>query len=270
MTDQIRLNTRFYRMFPAVHYEGYASEPFQADIARSCFLAVDVYGVGRKPKADEAAEPAAPQEMTWRGSAEAQDAIVRTALAPALHAARQAGMPIVYVNNSAPRIGLRESEFGKMQRRQVGTVLETRFAESMIDPREYHQGTDDYLGFADVLAPQDGDYFIRKHVYSGFVGTRLDQLLRNLDIKTIFISGFSADACLLTTVIDALWHNYKVVLLRDCTLANEFPGEQADLLGTQRMVRLMEALYCVSVTSAEFIQGLAHLPSPSSDKKERS
>jgi len=41
--------------------------------------------------------------------------------------------------------------------------------------------------------------------------------------------------------------------LRDCTLANDFPEEQADLLGTQRMVKMMESLYCVSITSQEFI-----------------
>lgn len=82
-------------------------------------------------------------------------------------------------------------------------------------------------------------------MYSGFVGTRLDFLLRYLDIKVLFTVGFSADACLITTVIDALWHDYKVILLRDSTLANDFPEEQERLLGTQRMVKMMEAFYCV-------------------------
>jgi nicotinamidase-related amidase len=58
----------------------------------------------------------------------------------------------------------------------------------------------------------------------------------------------------MTTIIDALWRNYKVIMLRDCTLANDFPEEQAELLGTQRMVKLLESLYCVSVTSQEFIE----------------
>jgi hypothetical protein len=44
------------------------------------------------------------------------------------------------------------------------------------------------------------------------------------------------------------------VLLRDCTLANDLPDEQAELLGTQRMVTLLESLYCVSVTSQEFVE----------------
>jgi len=254
MTATIRLDTRFYRMFPPGNYQGYATEPYEAEIRRSCLLLVDVYGIGRE---EAPAEDGSEQGMTWSGSAAAQRHIVDNALGPALAAARAAGMPVVYVNNSAPRIGLPHSEFGKMQRRQVGCEIESRFAEDGIDPREYEYGGTGYVSFASKLAPRDSDYFVRKHVYSGFVGTRLDLLLRYLDIKTLFVAGFSADACLLTTVIDALWHDYKVVLLRDCTLANEFPEDQAEHLGTQRMVRMMEALYCVSVESAELVQALA-------------
>ena len=58
----------------------------------------------------------------------------------------------------------------------------------------------------------------------------------------------------MTTLIDALWRNYKVILLRTCTIANDFPEEQAELLGTQHMVMMMESLYYVSITSLEFIE----------------
>jgi len=45
-----------------------------------------------------------------------------------------------------------------------------------------------------------------------------------------------------------------VIMLRDCTLANDFPEEQEELRGTQRMVKMLESLYCVSITSQEFIE----------------
>jgi nicotinamidase-related amidase len=131
--------------------------------------------------------------------------------------------------------------------------MELMFAEDEIDPKEYHHGTSDHVKISRLLRPRPGEYFVRKHVYSGFVGTRLDLLLRYLDIKTLFCVGFSADACLFTTVVDALWHDYAVILLRDCTLANEMPEEEATLAFTQRMVKLMESLYCVSITSQEFV-----------------
>jgi nicotinamidase-related amidase len=137
--------------------------------------------------------------------------------------------------------------------------MESMFTEDDIDPKEYHYGESDHVKISKLLTPREDEFFIRKHVYSGFVGTRLDLLLRYLDIKNLFTVGFSADACLMTTIIDALWRNYKVILLRDCTLANDFPEEQAELLGTQRMVKMLESLYCVSVTSEEFIQATREL-----------
>jgi len=139
-------------------------------------------------------------------------------------------------------------------KRQLNTDMEHMFAEDDVDPKEYHYGDSDHVKISKLLTPRENEYFIRKHVYSGFVGTRLDELLRYLDIKNLFTVGFSADACLMTTIIDALWRNYKVIMLRDCTLANDFPEEQEELRGTQRMVKMLESLYCVSITSQEFIE----------------
>jgi len=260
MGKKLTINTRYYRLFPPEGYLGYAYEEYTADTDRSAFLVVDVYGLGLHP--DDPVPSYAQQEhlegarpaLCWERSADHEERIVKTALLPALNAARETGMPVIYLNNSAPKIGLRYSEFGKVLRRQLNTDMEAMFAEDDIDPKEYHYGTSDHVKISKLVYPREGEYFIRKHVYSGFVGTRLDLLLRYLDIKVLFTVGFSADACLMTTVIDALWHNYKVILLRDCTLANDFPEEQDDLLGTKRMVKMLEALYCVTITSQEFIE----------------
>ena len=266
MGQKLTVNTRYYRLFPADGYLGYAYEEYAADTDRSAFLVVDVYGLGFHPddpvpsyQQDEHLAGARPA-LAWLGSADHEDRIVKTALLPALTAAREIGMPIIYLNNSAPKIGLRHSEFGKVLRRQLNTDMENMFAEDDVDPKEYHYGTSDHVKISQLLYPRENEYFVRKHVYSGFVGTRLDLLLRYLDIKVLFTVGFSADACLMTTVIDALWHDYKVILLRDCTLANDFPEEQEGLLGTKRLVKMMESLYCVSVTSQEFIEATRNLP----------
>jgi ureidoacrylate peracid hydrolase len=263
MSTHISLKTRYYRLFPSDNFAGYAYEEYSAPFNRSAFVVVDVYGLGFHPddpvpefKQGDHRQEARPA-LTWLGSADHEKRIVDTALLPALNAAREAGMHIIYLNNSAPKIGLQYSEYGKMLKRQLNTTMHEMFTEDDIDPKEYHYGHSDHVKISKLLYPRENEYFVRKHVYSGFVGTRFDLLLRYLDIKTLFMVGFSADACLLTTLIDALWHDYKVVLLRDCTLANEMPEEQAELKGTQRMVLLMESLYCVSVTSSEFIDALS-------------
>jgi nicotinamidase-related amidase len=260
MANTIKCKTRYYRLFPSTGYLGYGFEDYEAEYGRSAFVVIDVYGLGFHP-ADPV--PAYNKDghgsgerpaLAWLKSSEHEDRIIKTALFPALNAAREIGLPIIYLNNSAPKIGLRFSEFGKVLKRQLNTDMEHMFAEDEVDPKEYHYGDSDHVKISKLLTPRENEYFIRKHVYSGFVGTRLDLLLRYLDIKNLFIVGFSADACLMTTIIDALWNNYKVILLRDCTLANDFPEEQAELLGTQRMVKMLESLYCVSVTSQEFIE----------------
>ncbi|RPI82348.1 MAG: cysteine hydrolase [Chloroflexi bacterium] len=260
MAKALNVKTRFYQLFPADGYLGYGYEDYEAEYGRSAFLVVDVYGLGLHPDdpkpsymQDEHLDGARPA-LAWLGSADHEERIARNALLPALEAARAIKMPIIYLNNSAPKIGLRYSEFGKLLKRQLNTDMELMFAEDEIDPKEYHYGESDHVKISKLLAPRENEYFIRKHVYSGFVGTRLDLLLRYLDIKNLFTVGYSADACLMTTVIDALWYNYKVILLRDCTLGNDYPEEQAELLGTQRLVKMMESLYCTTITSKEFIE----------------
>jgi nicotinamidase-related amidase len=260
MANTIRCKTRYYRLFPSTGYLGYGFEDYEAEYGRSAFLVIDVYGLGFHPDDPVPAynkdghESAERPALAWLKSSEHEDRIIKTALFPALNAAREINLPVIYLNNSAPKIGLRFSEFGMVLKRQLNTDMEHMFAEEQVDPKEYHYGDSDHVKISKLLTPRENEYFVRKHVYSGFVGTRLDLLLRYLDIKNLFVVGFSADACLMTTIIDALWLNYKVIMLRDCTLANDFPEEQAELLGTQRMVKMLESLYCVSITSQEFIE----------------
>jgi len=260
MAQSIKCKTRFYRLFPSTGYLGYGYEDYEAEFSRSAFLVIDVYGLGFHPDDPVPAynknghAGAERPALAWLKSSEHEDRIIKTALLPALTAAREIDLPVIYLNNSAPKIGLRYSEFSKVLKRQLNTDMEHMFAEDEVDPKEYHYGDSDHVKISKLLTPRKNEYFIRKHVYSGFVGTRLDLLLRYMDIKNLFVVGFSADACLMTTIIDALWRNYKTILLRDCTLANDFPEEQDELLGTQRMVKMMESLYCVSITSQEFIE----------------
>lgn len=265
MDKNLVVNTRYFRLFPSNGYLGYAYEEYTAPMQNTAFLVVDVYGLGhhtddpvptwKEGNHDKRDRPA----LAWKGSADHEAIIVNESLLPALNAARKIGMPVIYLNNSAPKIGLEHSEFGKVLRRQLNTDMERMFAEDNIDPKEYHYGDSDHVKISKLLEPKEGEYFIRKHVYSGFVGTRLDLLLRHLNIHNLFVVGFSADACLFTTIIDALWHDYKCILLRDCTLANDYDDEQAELLGTKRMIKLMESLYCVSITSKEFVEATENI-----------
>lgn len=65
-----------------------------------------------------------------------------------------------------------------------------------------------------------------KDAYSGFEGTGLAEQLRSRGIEQLFVGGLATDYCVLNTVIDALSHGFKVMLLQDAIRAvNLQPGD---------------------------------------------
>lgn len=68
----------------------------------------------------------------------------------------------------------------------------------------------------DELAPGDQDIHVTKHRFSGFWDTELDSILRNMGVRTLFFAGVNADQCVMTTLEDASFLGYDVIMLRDC------------------------------------------------------
>jgi len=174
----------------------------------------------------------------------------------ALGAARGAGLPVVYAMNSAPRIALERSAFGAhfaraWSRDGAADAFNRTFAEGGVDAREYHSGPETPLKVPPSLAPQGQDLYVRKHVYSAFFDTRLDTLLRNLSIETLICAGLWANACMGATALDALYRNYRVIWLRDGTLAGERPADVARLANTAQWIAWFEEVVGYTVTSAE-------------------
>jgi nicotinamidase/pyrazinamidase len=58
-----------------------------------------------------------------------------------------------------------------------------------------------------------------RDAYSGFEGTDLDQRLRQLGVKRLFVGGLATDYCVLNTVMDGLSLGYQVFLLEDAIRA---------------------------------------------------
>ena len=66
------------------------------------------------------------------------------------------------------------------------------------------------------LAPVDGDYVLmRFHGISPFHGTELDQLLRNLGVRTVVATGVSVNVGVLAMTIEAVNAGYQVVIPRE-------------------------------------------------------
>ncbi len=66
------------------------------------------------------------------------------------------------------------------------------------------------------VRPDESDLIIEKHRHSAFVGTDLDQVLRDREIKTLVIVGVQTHVCIESTLRDASARGYYVVLPEDC------------------------------------------------------
>jgi nicotinamidase-related amidase len=89
------------------------------------------------------------------------------------------------------------------------------------DDREFqywppHAVTDTWGGqVIDELAPLAGEYIVPKRRYSAFFGTDLDTLLRELEIKRLYLTGVLSNICIYATALDASMRGYEVSVFKD-------------------------------------------------------
>ncbi|MBM2320125.1 MULTISPECIES: cysteine hydrolase family protein [Marivita] len=98
----------------------------------------------------------------------------------------------------------------------------------------------------DALAP--ADYTIEKVAYSALYQTRLEYILRALDIDTLIIGGIVTNGGVASTVRDAHLRNLHTILLSDGCAAFKQEVHDATLLSL--------ASVCPNVTCAEMVETL--------------
>lgn len=69
------------------------------------------------------------------------------------------------------------------------------------------------------ITPNEQDIVVIKHRYSAFINTRLDSILRSLDISTLLLAGVSTNVCVESTARDGFMLDYDIIFLSDCTAA---------------------------------------------------
>jgi nicotinamidase-related amidase len=130
--------------------------------------------------------------------------------------AKQAGIPVVYVNDN---FGKWRSDF----RKQVVHCLEDKTCGEPL---------------VRLLAPDEDDYFVLKPKHSGFFSTTLDTLLDYLRAKTLILTGLTGDNCVLFTAHDAYLRDFHLIVPSDC-IASIDPAENHRAL--RQMQRLLKA-----------------------------
>ena len=91
---------------------------------------------------------------------------------------------------------------------------------------------------AELLRPDDDDYFVLKPKHSGFFSTTLDILLDYLQARTLVLTGLTGDICVLFTAHDAYMRDFDLVIPSDCVASND-PAENEHTL--RKMADLMDA-----------------------------
>ena len=120
------------------------------------------------------------------------------AMIDAIAAAREAEIPVIYVNDQR----------GRWDADAPGLVRETLADE----------GAGRILA---PLAPHRDDFFVLKPRYSAFDRTPLVLLLHELGVERILLIGAATEGCIVQTGIDARELDLKVTVLADACATND-------------------------------------------------
>jgi nicotinamidase-related amidase len=113
--------------------------------------------------------------------------------------AKRAGIPVIYCNDN---FGKWRSDF-----------------RSLLD----HVLHDEVRGrpIAELLKPDQQDYFVLKPKHSGFHSTTLDVLLEHLGVTTLILTGIAGNFCVLFTAHDAHMRDFEMLVPLDCVASED-------------------------------------------------
>ena len=136
----------------------------------------------------------------------------------ALAAARGASLPIIYVkmafkpdlSDAGPPTGPNLLKHAPMH---VGEAMTTPNGSPSRILIRNTWGTD----VISDLRPEPEDVMIYKCRFSGFYRTELDEMLKRRRIEALIVTGCTTSVCVESTVRDAMFRDYRCIVLEDCT-----------------------------------------------------
>lgn len=150
-------------------------------------------------------------------------------LSRVIQAARKVEIPIVYTKAVYRSDYLDGSRTFAMSRK-LGALIKGSWGSEIIEK----------------LKPQEGDFIVEKHRFSAFYNTDLEIILRGLVVKTLILTGVATNVCVESTVRDAQFRDFNVIVLRDCTASFNHEMHEASLI-------CIEGFFGVVSTSKEII-----------------
>lgn len=111
------------------------------------------------------------------------------------------------------------------------------------------------------LRPAPGDRVIYKNRYSGFYGTELETVLRELGVTTLIVVGATTSVCVDSTVRDAVFRDLHCLVLEDCTA--EPIAHDAARSNHEATLLTFELLFAHVTDSSSLLDGVTQLTVPS-------
>jgi nicotinamidase-related amidase len=131
------------------------------------------------------------------------------------HRAKAARIPVVYVNDN----------FGRWQ--SNFTVQVKHCLQDGVRGKE----------IAELLVPDDDDYFVLKPKHSGFFSTTLDILLEYLGVRAVILAGIAGNICVLFTANDAYMRDLALIVPEDCVASNTEDENRAALVQMEKVLK---------------------------------
>jgi len=272
MTENtLRLPIRYYRLgriygpgMPDCGPEGPQEKLLERPVSQVGFVAVHCWNLGEAtgPYTIGADAHCPGQAADWVPTAHQ---IIAERIKPAMDAARKAGITVFHVATS--RYAPRYPTYARIAADpDLQSPVPQVKCEGCVRPRTKEEQWRDVLGptFPGAVWDTHPDAFdiaeaVRplpsEPVLLG--GWQLNGLCRRRDIDTLFYVGFMADICLMNSsgaireMADKF--GYRCVVLRDCTVAYEFPDTYEGQWMTRAAIRLIESGSGYSVSAEQFI-----------------
>lgn len=183
---------------------------------------------------------------------------IRAAIAPTgrvLEAARRAGIPVVYL-----KMGFRPdlSDIGP----EGAPNRDRHLFFGVGQPVDAPDGTKSRVLIRDTwnteivpeLQPQSDDTVVYKHRFSGLFETELDSRLRSWGATDLIFVGCTTSVCVESTIRDAMFRDYRCLLLEDCTA--EPIGEGSARSNHEASLLVIQTLFGWVATSGDLIDEL--------------
>ena len=189
--------------------------------SRSALLVIDVQNYSSNPTAGITERLVAERSPFAAYYVERLTTVMIPNIRRLLYAFREAGREVVYTRNGPLLPDGRDLVQWRRTRNAEAVSTTGRPALSPLGSYEHEIVHD--------LEPASGELVIDKNSSSPFNGTGIDQILRNLGIETLVLTGTATDMCVESTGRDAADRGYGVIVAEDATATYQREHHKASL-----------------------------------------